>query len=102
MKDSQKALFRCSECDYTVEVSSIPQSFLLTCQRCNTKLVKVSDKSQIKLDKYDEGLAFWITTGCPDCYCEEIDIDYDEDQVCCECLRPECGNYDVFIHEDAT
>lgn len=99
----QKGFFRCTECGYTVEVCDAPQSFSIKCRRCDEYLQNIGDKSKIELDKYDESLGLWLSFGCPDCLCEEVAIDCsDEDQVCCECLRPECGNFDVFVHEDAS
>ena len=98
-----KTLFSCPDCTYIVEVFDITESFSIRCQRCDQPLTLIGDVSQLQLDKYDEGLTHWISFGCPDCYCEEVYIDCSsEDQVCCECLRPECANYDVYIHEDAS
>lgn len=94
--------FRCFECEYTVQVENAPTPFVIKCSRCDYQLQNIGDKSKIDLNKYDEGLSYWLSCGCPDCYCEETFIDCStEDQVCCSCLRPDCLNYDVFVHEDA-
>ncbi len=99
----QKSFFRCTECEYTVEVYDAPQSFSVKCRRCDEYLRNIGDTSKIELDKYDEGLSLWVSFGCPDCLCEEVDIDCsDKDQVCCQCLSPDCGNNEVFFYEDTS
>lgn len=99
----QNGFFRCVECTYVVKVENAPQPFVIKCSRCDEYLQNIGDTSKIDLDKYDEGLSLWVNFGCPYCCCEEVSIDCsDKDQICCQCLRPDCESNDVFFYEDAS